>query len=155
MATIVRWNPFREMAAMQSALDRMFDDSWRTTWPQFSGNTLAFDVYDSDTAYTAVVALPGLDADQINVRLHDGSLTISAEMPQPQAPENAHPILQERTFGQFSRTIALPQPVKADAVEAVYENGILTLTVPKAPEAQPKQIEVKSSNGHKMIESKQ
>jgi HSP20 family protein len=153
MTTIVRWNPFREMAAMQSALDRMFDDSWRTTWPTFSGNTLAFDVYETDTAYTAVVALPGLSAEQINVKLHDGSLTISAEMPQPQVPENARTLLQERTFGTFSRTIALPQPVNADQVEAVYENGVLTLTLTKAPEAQPRLISIKS-NGQKLIESK-
>ncbi len=152
MSTIVRWNPFREMAAMQSALDRLFDDSWRTTWPEFTGNTLAFDVYDSDTAYTAIVALPGLDADQINVKLQDGALTISAELPQPQAPENARPLLQERTFGKFSRTIALPQAVNADQVEAIYENGILTLTLPKVPEVQPKQITVKAQNG-KLLQS--
>ena len=147
MATIVRWNPFREMAAMQSALDRMFDDSWRTSWPEFAGNTLAFDVYETDEAYTVVAALPGLNPDQINVKLHDGSLTISAELPQPQLPENARPILQERTFGNFSRTIALPQHVSTDKVEAGYENGILTLTLPKAPEAQPKMISVKTHNG--------
>jgi HSP20 family protein len=152
MSTIVRWNPFREMAAMQSTLDRLFDESWRTTWPEFTGNTLAFDVYDSDNAYTAIAALPGLSADQINVKLHDGSLTISAELPQPQAPENARPLLQERTFGKFSRTISLPQRVNADQVEAVYENGILTLTLPKVPEVQPKQIAVKSHNG-KMLQS--
>lgn len=154
MSTIVRWNPFREMAAMQSALDRFFDDSWRTTWPEFAGNTLAFDVYDSDQAYTAIVALPGLNAEQINVKLHDGALTINAEMPQPQAPENARPLLQERTFGKFTRTISLPQPVNADQVEAVYENGILTLTLPKVPEVQPKQIAVKSHNGPKVLQSK-
>jgi HSP20 family protein len=154
MTTIVRWNPFREMASMQSALDRLFDESWRTTWPTSIGNTLAFDVYETDEAYTAIVTLPGLSADQINVRMHEGALIISAELPQPVVPENARPLLQERTFGQFSRTINLPQPVDADQVEATYEDGVLTLHVPKIPQSQPKQISVKSNgNSQKQLTS--
>jgi HSP20 family protein len=149
MTTIVRWNPFREMAAMQGALDRMFDQSWRTALPTFNGgNMLAFDAFETDAAYTVTVALPGVNADQINVRLHDGTLTVSADVPQPAVPENAHLLLQERPFGQFSRSIALPQPVNADQVEAAYEDGILTLTLPKSPEAQPKMISIKSGNGN-------
>jgi|FLYN01.1.fsa_nt_gi HSP20 family protein len=146
MATVVRWNPFREMAAMQTALDRMFDQTWRTAWPTFNGASLAFDAFETDTAYTVMAALPGLTPDQINVRFQDGTLTISAEIPQPTFPENARVLLQERAFGQFSRSITLPQPVDADHVEATYENGILTLTLPKSPEAQPKLISVKSPN---------
>ena len=58
MSTIVRWNPFREMAAMQSALDRMFEDSWRTTGFSFNGS-LPLDVNETDQAYTVTAALPG------------------------------------------------------------------------------------------------
>ena len=146
MTTVVRWNPFREMAAMQSALDRIFDDTWRSTWPSFSGgNLLAFDVHETDQGYTAVVALPGLTPDQINVRLEDGVLTVSADIPQPTTPENARVLMQERTFGKFSRSVQLPQAVDANKVEATYENGILTLTLPKSPEAQPKQIPIKTA----------
>lgn len=153
MTTVVRWNPFREMAAMQSALDRIFDDSWRSAWSSFgSGNTLAFDVHETDQAYTAVIALPGLTADQIDVRLEDGTLTVSGEIPQPTVPENARLLMQERTFGKFCRSIHLPQAVDASNVEASYENGILTLTLPKSPEAQPKQIPVKAGNN--LLQSK-
>lgn len=150
MANYVRWNPFREMAAMQSALDRMFEDSWRTT-PAFRGDTLAFDVYETDTEYTASVALPGLNPDEISIRLEDNVLTISAELPQPQVPEGAHVLVQERSFGTFSRSIRLPGLVDADHVEAHYEDGILTLTLPKAEEAQPKRIPVKA--GGKLLQS--
>ena len=81
MGTIVRWNPLREMAAMQNAMDRLFEESWRTAWPTNVGNTLAFDVYETDQDYTAIATLPGLNADQIQVSIHEGALTISAELP--------------------------------------------------------------------------
>ena len=154
MTTIVRWNPLREMAAMQSAMDRLFEESWRGAWPTNIGNTLAFDVYETDQDYTAIATLPGLNADQIQVSIHEGALTISAELPQPTMPENARPLLQERTFGKFSRTVNLPQPVATDEVEATYEAGILTLHIPKSPQAQPKMIAVKANgNGQKQLTS--
>jgi HSP20 family protein len=137
---------------MQSALDRLLDDSWRTAWPTYNGNTLAFDVYETDNAYTATVAIPGVSAEQINVSFHDGALHVSAEVPQPTFPENSRLLMQERSFGQFSRSIRLPQQIDASAVEATYENGVLTLNLPKTPEAQPKQIQVKT-NGQKVIQS--
>jgi HSP20 family protein len=154
MTTIVRWNPFREMAAMQSALDRMFEDTWRTAWPTWNNatNPLSFDVYETDKDYTAVVSLPGIAADKINVRLEEGVLTVSGEVPQFELPENARYLLQERPFGQFSRSFRLPQAIDSEHVEAAYENGVLTLTLPKAPEAQPKFIPVKA-NG-KLLTSK-
>jgi HSP20 family protein len=148
MTTIVRWNPFREMAAMQSALDRMFEDSWRSTWPTWNSTaatTLPFDVYETDQAYTAVVSVPGINPEQINVRLEEGALTVSGEMPQFELPQNARYLLQERPFGQFSRSFRLPQAIDSEHVEAAYENGVLTLTLPKAPEAQPKFIPIKAN----------
>lgn len=146
MSTIVRWNPFREMAAMQSALDRMFEDSWRTSGFTFEGN-LPLDVHETDEAYTVIATMPGLSVDQIDIKLHQNTLTISAEWPKFEAPEGTHVLLQERAFGRVSRSINLPQPVNADAVEAAYDNGLLTLTLPKSPEAQPRMIPVKT-DGH-------
>ncbi|MBI5666646.1 MAG: Hsp20/alpha crystallin family protein [Chloroflexi bacterium] len=151
MTTITRWNPFREMAAMQSALDRLFDDTWRTTWPTTASNALPLDVHETDSAYTVVTALPGLNADQINVKLENGALIISANVPQPSVPDKARVLIQERPFGQFVRAINLPQPVDTQKVEATYEQGILTLTLPKSPEAQPKLIPIKA-NG-KLLQS--
>lgn len=151
MSNVVRWNPFREMAEMQRALDRMFEDSWHTGWPTANGNSLAVDVHETDTAYTAVLSLPGLNPDQINVRLNNGTLTVSGELPQAALPENGRALIQERAFGHFSRSISLPQSIDADKVEANYENGVLTLTLPKVPEAQPKIINIKTN---KMLQSK-
>ena len=149
MANTTRWNPFREMASMQQALDRMFDDTWRG-WSAMdegvmSGN-LALDVNEDDKSYTVTTALPGVDAEHINVRVHNDMLTIEGEIPEKEIEKDGkRSLLKERYYGRFSRSIRLPQPINRDQVEAAFDNGILTLTLPKSPEAQPKQITVKSN----------
>ena len=155
--TIVRWNPFREMANMQSAMDRIFEDAWRGNWPTSTGwagmDTPALDIHETDTAYEVAVPLPGVNPDDINVKMQNGTLTISGELPQPKVEENRKVVVQERYFGKFSRSVTLPQIVDTGKVEATYENGVLNLTLPKLPEAQPKQISIKV-NGHKQLSSK-
>jgi HSP20 family protein len=151
MATLTRWNPIREVAAMQSSLDRLFDDSWRTMWPTAAGNALPVDLYETDSAYLAVFAIPGVSQDQINIRFENGVLTVSAEIPQQQV-ENARVLIQERGYGRYSRSITLPEFVEVDKADAHYENGMLTLNLPKRPEAQPKQITIKV-NGQKQLKS--
>ncbi len=149
MTTIVRWNPFREMAAMQSVLDRALDQAWRASWPTQNA-AFNLDVHETDTHYTVVADLPGLTTDSINVRLHEGVLTISADVVRPEVAEGTRVHIQERFYGSLSRSINLPQPVNADAVEATYENGVLTLDLPKVPEVQPRQINIKTN---KVIQS--
>ena len=149
MSNITRWNPFREMASMQQALDRMFDDTWRG-WSALdeglmSGN-LALDMHEDDNSFVVTTALPGVEADHINVRVHNDMLTIEGEIPEKEVEkEGKRSLLKERYYGHFSRTIRLPQPINRDKVEAAFDNGVLTLTLPKSPEAQPKLIAVKSS----------
>lgn len=149
MTTVVRWNPLREMVTMQSALDRLFDETWRgvRTGAAESG-ALALDVHETDSAYIVSAALPGVAADAVNINLHDGVLTISGEIPQftpegEQENQNRRALMLERAYGKFQRSIRLPQPVDTSAVEALIENGVLTLTLPKTPEAQPRVIPVK------------
>ena len=151
MVAITSWNPFREMAAMQSSLDRFFDDTWRTGWPLSMTNTLPLDLYETDTGYIASVAIPGVNQDQISIRFEKGILTISAEIPQPEI-ENARVLIQERGSGQYSRSISLSQFADVDKAEAHYENGVLLLHLPKSQEAQPKRISIKT-NGQKKLQS--
>jgi HSP20 family protein len=148
MATnIVRWNPFREMASMQSAMDRMFEDVWKGNFPPFAGCTAvdmpALDIHETDTAYEVAVPLAGINPDDIDVKLHENTLTISGELPQPKVEDNRKVVVQERYYGKFSRSVSLPQRVDSNKVEATYENGVLNLILPKLPKAQPKQISVK------------
>ena len=159
MANITRWNPMREMVAMQNALDHMFDDTWRS-WSGMDesvmGGNLALDVQEDDNNYTVTTALPGVEVEHINIRLHNDMLTIEGEIPEKEVEkEGKRSLLKERYYGRFSRSIRLPQPVNRDTVDASFENGVLTLTLPKSPEAQPKLIPVKaykeggSGNGDK------
>ncbi len=144
MTTVICWNPIREMATMQGALDRLFDESWHNTRAPAETGALALDVHESDSAYVVNAAVPGVSADAVNISLHDGVLTISGELPQP-THETSRALLLERSYGKFQRSIRLPLPVAQDNVEATIENGVLTLTLPKTAEAQPRTIPVKTA----------
>lgn len=148
MARLVRWSPFREMVDMQRRLDRIFDDMGRSLpeseWAE-AGNWLALDVHENPDAYTVETDLPGVSPDNINVTLHDNMLTISAETKREEKTEKDNRIISERRYGSFHRSVRLPNSVNADKVEAVFENGVLRLTLPKSEEAKPRQIEVKNT----------
>ena len=149
MANIIRWNPVREMAAMQSLMDRMFDDTWRSVRPfaDVEGSVLALDVHEDKTNYIVTTSLPGINADQIQINLHDDVLTIEAEIPAKKIEnEDTRALMQERVYGKYSRQIRLPQAVNAEKVEAQYEDGVLTLTLPKADHVLPRSIPVKRLN---------
>jgi HSP20 family protein len=129
MNNITRWNPIREMAAMQNAIDRMFENTWSSAQNTLTSNTLALDIHETDNTYSVVATLPGLTADDIAISMHDGTLTIAAELPQPEVAEGTRVLLQERPYGKFSRSVTLPRLVDVDSIQADYENGILYRTL--------------------------
>jgi HSP20 family protein len=143
MSIVIRRNPIREMAAMQTAMDRFFEDTLRG----FEGNdnALALDVHESDEAYLLMSNLPGISTDDIDITLHDGVLTISAELPKAEVNEGIRVRIQERPYGTYTRSLRLPKAVDNNAVEAAYENGVLMLTLPKSAEAQPRQIPIRTN----------
>lgn len=144
---ITRWNPLREMAAMQNAIDRVFDDTWSvmndgglTT----AGNWVALDVHENDNQYMVKADLPGLNPDDIHITVQENTLTISGEYAREEAPEGTQELLRERRFGRFSRSIKLPNALDVDNVDANYYDGVLHLTLAKSEAAKPRHIEVKS-----------
>jgi HSP20 family protein len=147
--TIVRWNPLREIAAMQNAMDRMFDDAWQATGNGLT--TLELDVHEDANAYTVIADVPGVNPEHIDVNFHDGALTIAVEIEKTETSEDSRVLLQERFTGKMSRRINLPQLVDVDDVEANYNAGVLTLMLPKAEEAKPRQIPVR--NGKDVLQS--
>jgi HSP20 family protein len=127
---------------MQSQLDRMFEDAWR---PLYEGESaLALDIDESETGYTVSTAIPGVDPEEIDINLHDNVLTISAETNAEEEHEGdgKRALVRERRYGKFTRSVRLATPVDADNVEANYENGVLTLEIPKSEEAKPRRIPV-------------
>lgn len=159
MSNVIRWNPAREINAMQTFMDRLFDETTRRQGTRLVENNegavgaLPLDIVENEKTYTVTTSLPGVKADDIKVNLHDDMLTIEAEIPARTAEKtetaNGHKVLmQERAWGKFSRRVRLPQTVNNEAVEASYENGVLTLSLPKAEHALPRAIPVKNASSN-------
>jgi len=153
MTTLVRrWDPFSEMASLRATMDRLLNET--SNLPVGSENVmwmLPLDVSETDDDFIVTASIPGVKSDDIDISLTDNVLTIKAEIKSEETREDARYHLQERRFGIFSRSIALPTPVDADKVQAVYKDGVLTLNIPKTEEVKPHKIEIHS---HKMIEGK-
>jgi HSP20 family protein len=150
MTLVRRWDPFREMAELRATMDRLLNES--RNLPVASEDTiwmLPLDVSETEDAFIVKASIPGVNPDDIDISLTDNVLTIKAEIKEEKEIEDAKYHLRERRYGAFSRAITLPTAVDADKVEAVYENGVLTLTIPKAEAVKPHKIAVQS---HKMIE---
>jgi HSP20 family protein len=139
MATITRWNPFEEMLTLSAAMDRTFDNTLAA--PRNTLMALPLDLYESDAGYELRLAAPGLKADDFEITLHRGVLTVKGKT-EYSTPENARAHVRELRFGSFSRSVKFPAEVNADGVSAALADGILTINVPKAEAAQPKKIAV-------------
>jgi len=149
MGTLVKWEPFREMATLREAMDRLFEESlfWpRSRFSMWNGEpvTLAVDLYEKDDALVLKASLPGLKPEDVDISITGDTLTIKGEIKAEEetARDNYH--YRERRYGAFARSLTLPVSVNADQAEATFENGVLTLTLPKAEEVKPKHIEVKA-----------
>ena len=139
---------FGRLSNLRDELDSLFElPFWSNFGRQtqlFSGWTPALDLYQNNDNLIAVVELPGMRKEDIEISLHDGMLTISGER-KSGTPEGDKAERTERYIGKFRRSITLPTRVDANKVSATYKDGILTITLPKAEEAKPKQIQVNVS----------
>jgi HSP20 family protein len=134
-----RWSNLRE--ELNSFFDLPFSSTFGRAGQLFTGWSPALDLYESGDHLVAMVELPGMRKEDIEISLHDGTLTISGERKRDSTNgEKAQ--RTERYVGTFRRSISLPTRVDAGKVSASYENGILKVTLPKAEEAKPKQIKV-------------
>lgn len=155
MTNIIRWDPFREMVTMRSAMDRLFNSlaSESADWPQSTVWNLALDVAETADQYVVKASLPGVKPEDLEITYNANTLTIKGEIKAEEESENKRYHLRERRYGSFTRSITLPDTVKADAIQASYDAGVLTLTLPKAEEAKPKRITVQTASD-KVLEGK-
>jgi HSP20 family protein len=145
--SIVRWEPFRDFMTLREAMDRLFEESFvrsRREWPATVESTLALDMYETEDAVVVKTAVPGVKSDDIDITISGNTLSISGETKVEEEVKEENYIRHERRYGSFSRSVVLPESVNPDEAEASFEDGILTLSIPKAPEAKPKVIKVKS-----------
>jgi len=145
---MLRWEPFREMVSLRDAIDRLFEDSfvrpWRF-WPDHLGRgEFPIDMYQTANEVVVKAALPGVKPEEVDISITGDTLTIRGERKEEQEARQEDYFYKECHYGSFSRSITIPVQVRSDKAEAVFENGILTLTLPKAEEVKPKQIKVKT-----------
>jgi HSP20 family protein len=137
--TMGRWSNLRD--ELDSLFELPFLSNIANQTQLFSGWTPALDLYQSNDNVVAVVELPGMRKEDIEISLHEGMLTISGER-KHETGENENAERSERYVGKFRRSISLPARVDASNVSATYKDGILSVTLPKAEEAKPKKIQV-------------
>lgn len=133
-------------------MDRMIEHASRDLYPFVEMENgefgLALDVEENDTSYIVKTNLPGVKSEDIEINLNENVLTLTADMKEEQRTENKRMLIQERRYGKFSRSVRFPVLVNSDGVEADYHDGVLTVSVPKAPEASARRIHVRT-NGSK------
>jgi len=144
---IVRWEPFREMTSLRDAMDRLFEDSFVRTprlWPRVGELELPIDMHQTANDVVVKASLPGFKPEEVDISITDSTINIKGEHKEEQEVKEEDYFYKERRYGSFSRSFPIPVKVKVDKAEAVFEDGVLTLTLPKTEEVKPKQIKVKA-----------
>jgi HSP20 family protein len=145
MATLVRWEPFRDMVPLREAMDRIWDESFLRQFAPagpWSEASLAVDMYETAESVVVKTAVPGVKAEDIDVSIIGDTLTIKGETKEEQEIKREDYLRRERRFGSLCRTVTLPGGLLADKAEADYTDGVLILTIPKAEEVKPKSVKV-------------
>jgi HSP20 family protein len=145
MARRRSWDPITDLVTMQQAMDRLFDDVWTRRgmgWRQGERvAALPVDVYSTAEELVIKASVPGVAPESVEITIEGDTLTIKGETKAPL--DNVEYHIQERRYGAFGRTLTLNVPVEAEQAEATFENGELTLIIPKAEEVRPRVIKVK------------
>ena len=151
MDSLNSWDPTRRYLTLREAMSRLFDDSvvggqqqqqQRTANGQSAEWRLPIEAYSTDHEIVVRAAVPGLKPEDVEITVEGDALTLRGEFPAPMGNVNA--LIAELPWGRFSRTLQLNIPIDANRAEATFENGLLTLTLPKAEAVRPKVIPVKA-----------
>jgi len=140
---ITRWDPFREVAALQNRVNSLFRDFSEGESSMTTGNFVpAVDIYEDEKRVVLKLEVPGIEEKDLDVSVENNTLTVKGErkFEKEEKEENFHRI--ERRYGSFFRAFTLPTSVETENIDAKYENGVLRLELKKKAEAQPKQIKV-------------
>jgi HSP20 family protein len=149
MRTLNRWEPFRSAVTLQEQLNRAFGDVFGRTGEESNLTTWApaVDIYEDEHQLVVKADLPDIDPKDLDIRVENNILTIRGDRKfEKKANENNY-LRVERSYGWFARSFSLANTVNSEAIKADYQNGVLTLVVPKREEAKPKQIKVNVGAG--------
>lgn len=143
MTMLTRWDPFRDLARMQEEMGRLFDDRLVTRTGESMGWTPKVDIYEDEEGIALRFELAGVEPKDVDIRFENGVLTLRGErkLEREDTKDNYHRV--ELSYGTFTRSFSLPGTVDAEKIRAESKNGVLTVHLPKKPEAKPKSIQVK------------
>lgn len=147
MRNLVRWQPFGDLVSLRDAMDHLFEDSFVSPrqWPLTVGwATPTLDVYETANDVVVKAALPGIKPEEIEITLTGNLLTLQGETKEQVESKDKSYIRHESRYGSFARSIELPDGLQGDKAEAKFEDGILTLSIPKSEEVKPKSIKIKT-----------
>ncbi len=142
MTTLVRWDPFREVASLHTELSRLMNGLSESGPRQAQAWVPTVDVWETEDAVVYAFDLPGVPQDKIEVAVEDGALTVNATREREETVDEERYHRVERRYGSFTRTVSLPQGVAEEQIAATYADGVLKITVPKPEQAKPKRIEI-------------
>ena len=149
MSNLTRWEPAREMMTLREAMDRLFDDAFTrpfslTREGGSNWSSPGIDMYETDNDVVVKAALPGIKAEEVQINVTGDILTIRGEMKHEEETKEKSWHIREHRWGAFERSVRLPTGVISDKARADFDNGILTITLPKSEEVKPKTITVKT-----------
>jgi len=154
MVSLMRWYPFSDARSLRRHTDRLFDDFFRglglVPW-QSAEFVFPLDLYETEESLVVKAPLPGVRPEDVDISITDDILTIKGESKSEDEVKRENYHRREVRYGSFCRSVPLPTQVEHDKADAVFEQGILTVTLPKTAEAKPKTIKVKA---HPIIEGK-
>lgn len=154
MSTLVRWEPTRELASLRDRVDRLFGETFGRAWGDQEGLTSGawippVDVFESEDHIVLKADLPDVNKDEVDISVQNNTLTIKGERKMEDEVKEKNFYRMERTYGAFTRSFTLPPTIDSERIDANFNNGVLTLTLPKREESKPKQIKVKVSGNTK------
>jgi HSP20 family protein len=151
VATLVRWEPARELATLQTEMSRLMNGLFDSNGRAAQDWVPAVDVWETEQELVYALDLPGVDEDEITIELHDDTRMVTAQRARTRDSSEQGFVRFERRFGSFSRSLGVPAGVTEDAVQADYRNGVLEVRIAKP--AAPKPRRIKLGGGHPTIES--
>lgn len=140
MATLVRWEPFRELASFQNEMSRFLNGLYDGSGQATQNWVPALDVWETDSEVVYSFDVPGVPEDAISIEVKDDTLSVSADRARTEEAKEDGFYRFERRYGTFARAVGLPQGVNQDRIEARYENGVLEVRVPKPEQEKPRTI---------------
>ena len=145
--TITRWAPLRDFVTLRDAMDKAFEEGFlppKLFMPE-NGGMMPIDLFETPEHFTLKTMLPGIPAEKVDIEATTAQVTIKGEHKEDAKVTEGARVREELRYGKYERTVVLPAEIDPDKVEAVYENGLLTLVLPKAEVVKPKTVKIKTS----------